>query len=355
MTTPRVLVVAQAFKESLSLGAVAHAVATGVRDAGAEPDILLGSDGGDGLLDALAPRLSHRETLIAMGPLGSPVDVDVGWLGSKTAVLETRLVCGLSLVPPAERDPRRTTTRGVGELVHLLGARGARDIVVGLGGSATMDGGLGMARAWGWVPRDAGGNELPEGGGALVELAHLDPAPKPTACLLALTDVRNPLAGPNGARVYAPQKGADPPTVELLARGLERLVAATVRWGGQGLSLQEGAGAAGGLGFGIACFGGGVLARGAPWVLDQAGFAARLAQAALVVTGEGAFDRTSGEGKLVGEVLRRAAVARVPAALLAPHCSGAPEGVIVESGGGWWDDVVLAQRARIAVTRALTR
>jgi glycerate kinase len=165
--------------------------------------------------------------------------------------------------------------------------------------------------------------------------------------------VRNPLTGEAGARVYAPQKGASPDEVERLARGLERLAAVALAQGEGAPPEAPGSGAAGGLGFGLLLFGGGVLRPGAEWVLQAVGFAQALEQAALVVVGEGAFDSTSLEGKLTGEVMRRAATARVPVLLLAPRANSVPDGVLVESGGGAWSAADLERRAAEAVDRAL--
>ncbi|NIM50024.1 MAG: glycerate kinase [Gemmatimonadales bacterium] len=350
---PRVVVVAQAFKETLPSRVVAGALERAVVAAGAVPQILYGSDGGDGLLDALAPRLERRTTHEAVDPLGRPLQASVGWLDATTAVVESRLVCGLSLLDPEERDPLSTSTRGVGQLILRVAANGARQVYVGLGGSATMDGGVGMARAWGWTPRDETGDELPEGGGSLAKLAQLDPGLRPEVALVGLCDVRNPLTGPRGARVYAPQKGASPTQVEQLARGMERLAGVAAVAGRAELAGHPGAGAAGGLGFGLLYFGDGTLQQGAGWVLRRIGFDAAISGAALVVAGEGAFDQTSLEGKLTGEVIRQAQGAGVPVLLLAPRASDVPPGVTVEAGGGRWSADDLERRAQGAVARII--
>lgn len=350
---PVVVIVAQAFKETLPAAQVAAACETAVTAEGGRPVVLLGSDGGDGLLEALGAELRRTTTYRVSGPRGDPVAASVGWLKGGSAVVESRLVCGLSLLPGSQRDPLQATTRGLGELIGLVEADGAASIYVGLGGSATMDGGVGMARAWGWVPRDDAGEPLPEGGGALARLAALEPGRRPGAAIIGLADVRNPLTGPRGARVYAAQKGATAEAEERLAAGLERLVAASRHLGSEALAERPGAGAAGGLGFGIMLFGGGELVPGAGWVLDRLGFDDVVDGVAGVVTGEGAFDATSMDGKLTGEVLRRAEAAGVRTALLAPAASSVPAGVIVESGGGRWDAATLARRARAAVGRML--
>jgi glycerate kinase len=353
MTRPIVAVVAQSFKESFSAAEVAKRVSSGVALAGADPEVVLASDGGDGLLEALANDLDCVEPVRVTDPLGRSVMASIGWLDQSTAVVESRLACGLGLLTASERDPLRTSSRGVGELVGRGIERGARTVLVGLGGSATMDGGVGMARAWGWVPRDAIGARLVEGGGALVDLTRMDPGESLPISLVGLCDVQNPLTGVAGARVYAAQKGASAADEERLARGLERLVGATAAFGGAELAAREGAGAAGGLGFGILCFGTGRLTSGASWILDRVDFTSILARASAVITGEGAFDRTSSMGKLTGVVLRRANGAGVPVLLLAPRARNVPEGVMVETGGGTWSAAELERRAAVATERML--
>jgi glycerate kinase len=315
--------------------------------------VLVGSDGGDGLLDALGGRLIRQEQVTVSDPLGKPTEVAFGWLGSAAAVVESRLVCGLSLLAPGERNPLVTTTYGLGQLISAVVARGAAEVFVGLGGSATMDGGVGMARAWDWRPRDAAGRALPHGGGALSKLERLEPGKAPAARLVGLCDVTNPLTGRGGARVYARQKGATPAEEEHLASGLERLAAVAAKMGGAGLAGRSGAGAAGGLGFGVLFFGNGTLSSGANWVLDRIGFVDALAQADLVVTCEGEFDATSREGKLTGQVLSLAGRAQVPALLIAPKAQSVPDGVHVESGGGIWSAGEIEHRAGEAVARVL--
>jgi glycerate kinase len=354
VSRPMVAAVAQAFKESLSVGEVAAAFEAGIREAGGEPLVLLASDGGDGLLDALAPAVVRWSVHRVSDPLLRPLDgVPIGWLDDGSAVIESRLACGLGLLATAERDPLVTSTRGVGELIAQAVGAGAGTVFVGLGGSATVDGGVGMARAWGWVPRDAEGRELPEGGGALVGLAAMDAGRRPDALVVGVSDVASPLLGPRGARVFASQKGASPEDAERLAAGLERLAEVVGEGGPLGLSACVGAGAAGGLGFGILQFARGRLEAGAAWVLDRVGFDHALAGAALLLLGEGRFDRTSLEGKLTGVALSRAVERGVGVALVAPHAEQIPERVVAETGGGRWDAAELSRRAASAVRRAL--
>jgi glycerate 2-kinase len=348
---PRVVVIGQAFKGSLSAADVARALGEGAAAAGASTTVIVGSDGGDGLLDAIAaPRRStHRVT----GPLGEPVEVAVGWIDARTAVIESRLACGVALIPWERRDPERTTTRGVGELLSELAAAGATDVIVGLGGSATMDGGLGAARAWGWRARDDRGTDLPDGGGALEHLHTLEPSQRLGVAITALADVRNPLLGPGGAAVFARQKGATPEATTRLMAGLQRLVDCSPSWDGPVIAERPGAGAAGGLGFGLACFGGARLEPGAAWVLGRAGFAAALGQADAVVVAEATFDATSLAGKLTGEVVSQARAAGVPVAVITPRPLLRPPGVLVLNRRGHWRPADVATMCERAARRLL--
>src|SRR5574341_1256289 len=168
MTPKLVLVAPTAFKGTLGPRQVADALAAGVRQAVPDARVILCpvSDGGDGLLDVLLGSESFREPLQVTGPLGEPVRAEIGWRDSETAVIESASACGLALIPADRRAPLRASTRGVGELMASARERGARTIVVGLGGSSTTDGGTGMARALGWTFKDASGAPLAEGGGA---------------------------------------------------------------------------------------------------------------------------------------------------------------------------------------------
>jgi glycerate kinase len=346
----RVVLVAQAFKESIGLAEVASAMERGCRLAGFQPVVVAASDGGDGLMEALAGDLVRRTGHQVTGPTGAPLHVEVGWIGDAAAVVESRLVCGLSLVDPRERDPRSTTTRGLGELIARLESEGARQILVGLGGSATMDGGAGMARAWGYEFLDAGQRPLPEGGGALEQLAEIRAGRRPGPDITGLVDVRNPLTGPGGAVQFAEQKGASPQVAERLARGLERLAARVPR--GMELALRPGSGAAGGLGFGLLAFAGARLVPGSAWMLERLRLDSLLEGAAAVVAGEGRFDATSLGGKLTGEVLARASAAGVPGVLVSPTVTAAPPGrTRVETGGAPWSALDLERHVAQALAR----
>jgi glycerate 2-kinase len=334
--TETILVAPTAFKGTLGPRQVVDALVAGVRRALPHANILTCpvADGGDGLLDAVLPPATLRERVRATGPLGVPVSAELGWLDAETAIFESASVCGLALLPADRRNPREATSRGVGELIVEAVDRGAAVVVVGLGGSACVDGGTGAARGLGWTFTDVNGAPLAEGGAALRELSDWTAGWPLAARVIALSDVRAPLTGPEGAApVFAPQKGAGPVDVQVLAAGLERLAGAMGAHGRPELATLAGGGAAGGLGAGLAFFAHAELVPGAPWVLDRVGFDAALAKATFVLTGEGAFDQTSLLGKATGEVLRRARVARKRAAVVTGRASDTGD-VHVAAGDG---------------------
>src|ERR1700694_5495753 len=292
----RIVVAPNAFKGSLSALDAAEAIAEGVRVAASDADVVLVpiADGGDGTVDALvAATRGERRTLRVRGPLGDPVDADYGRIdGGATAVIEMAKAAGLALVPPGRRDPRITTTYGVGELLQRAYDEGARHLVVGVGGSATNDGGAGMAQALGYHLLDETGRELPPGGLALKRLARIHvggvhanwkEAEVEVAC-----DVTNPLTGPSGASaVYGPQKGATPEMVAELDAALKHLAGIIRRDLGVDVEQLPGAAAAGGLGAGMVAFSGARLRPGADLVMKVLHLDERLTGAQLVVTRAG--------------------------------------------------------------------
>jgi glycerate kinase len=280
------------------------------------------ADGGEGTVHALvrATRGSVRTTRVH-DPLLRDIDAEWGILGDgKTAVVEMAAASGLPLLRDPERDPRITSTRGTGELILAAAASGADRIVVGIGGSATNDGGAGMARALGYRFLDRDGRDLPEGGAALVRLHHLEGQTDPRLIRPAIEvacDVRNPLLGPEGASaIYGPQKGATSQMVEELDTALARYADVIEDFVGRNVRDVPGAGAAGGLGAGLLAFLDARLRSGAELVLDATRFASRVAGADLVVTGEGRADAQSAYGKLTQAVTHAARDAGVRAAMI---------------------------------------
>ncbi|MEU2256238.1 glycerate kinase [Nocardia xishanensis] len=316
---PRVLLAPDKFKGSLPASAVAGALAAGI--AAARPDAQIRqvpvADGGDGTVDAFVAAGWERVESIAPGPTGvlAPASYAVR---DDTAVVELAEVVGLSKLPGGHFDPLGAGTEGLGVLVADALKRGATHIVLGLGGSASTDGGAGLLRALGVRVRDAEGRELSPGGGGLARAAHIDrgglhPAAAAARFTLAC-DVDNPLLGPKGAvAVYAPQKGAD-------AAQRAILEAALTNWArlvGTEFAERPGAGAAGGTGFGALAVLGAQVRSGIEVLLELLDFPSLLRDATLVVTGEGSLDTQSLHGKAPIGVCAAARAAGVPAVAVA--------------------------------------
>ena len=293
------------------------------------------SDGGEGMTRALAAAL-HGElhTVKVTGPDGNPVDAEFALINNGlTAVFEMASASGLVLVNPLKRDPMTATTYGTGEVIRAILDLGVRDILIGLGGSATVDGGAGMAQALGYSLLDLRGRELPRGGGALHMLSRIAIAEADSrlqeARITTACDVRNPLSGPLGAaQVFGPQKGATPDMVAKLDSNLRHLFSV---WERQSMLLPKempGDGAAGGLGAGLRAFCNAQPKSGAELVLDAIDFRRQIKGADLVVTGEGRTDSQTAEGKICSAVATAARRENVPVLLL----SGAIEGSQEEIG-----------------------
>jgi glycerate kinase len=318
----RVLVAPDKFKGSLTAAEAARAIARGVRAAGAEAIELPVADGGEGTLDALVHGAGGTVMgVIARGPMGVPVRAHLGRLADGTGVVEMAQASGLRLVPERERDPLRATSRGTGELIRGALARMPPAIIVALGGSATVDGGTGLAAALGVRFLGEDGRPVADGGGALERLAKIDASRLDerlgSVRLVAAADVASPLLGPRGAaRAFGPQKGATPSDVEALEHGLgllaERLKI-DLRADVAGL---PGAGAAGGAGAMLAALGA-EIRPGIDVVLETLRFDQRVAAADLVLTGEGRLDETSLAGKAPVGVARVARTAGVGCVALA--------------------------------------
>lgn len=319
----KIVIATDKFKEALSARQACEAIERGIRGAlpDAQVEVVPMADGGDGTAEALiaATGGEWRESMVA-DPLGRPVRAPWGLLGeSKTAIIEMAAASGLSLVPAEHRDPTKTTTYGTGELIRAaLDARATR-ILIGIGGSATTDGGAGAAQALGvsFLKPDGSLFTDPLTGGDLpniarIDMSGLDPRLARTPIEIAC-DVDNPLLGPQGAAaVYGPQKGATPAQVELLDQALARLADLIERDLGKNVRDLAGAGAAGGLGAGLVAFTDGQLRRGVQMVMAANGLADRVRGADLVITGEGRLDRQSLMGKVIAGVVEAARSAGVP-------------------------------------------
>ena len=319
------MIAPQSFKGSADAVSVAAAIARGVRRVwpDAETVEVPLADGGEGTVRALVHATSgEMRTARVHDPLLREIDAEWGVLGDRTtAVVEMAAASGLPLLKESERDARITSTRGTGELIIAAAASGAHRIVIGIGGSATNDGGAGMARAFGYRFFDRDGNELPEGGGALARLHRIDGQTDPRLvrpAIDAACDVVNPLLGPEGASaVFGPQKGATPEIALELDAALARYADVVERFVGRKIRDVPGAGAAGGLGAGLLAFLDARLVSGAKLVLDAVGFDRKLAGATLVITGEGRIDRQSAYGKLTQAVTVAARGRGVPVVAVA--------------------------------------
>ncbi len=329
----KIVVAPQALKGSLDAEAVGSAVAAGVRSVFGEAELVCVAiaDGGEGTVRAMVSATSGQlMTSRVHGPLGELVDAEWGILGAraassptphlstKTAVIEMAAASGLPLLPPQLRDPRMTSTYGTGELIRAALDFGCRHLLIGIGGSATNDGGAGMAVALGAKLLDKDGQPLPPGGAWLANLARVDATGLDMrlreSTVEVACDVTNPLCGPTGAsRVYGPQKGATPQVVEELDAALGRYAEVLYRDLEVDVALVSGAGAAGGLGAGLLAFTGATLVPGAQLVLDALDFSSLVAGAELVITAEGRLDAQTAYGKAVAAVARasRRAGARV--------------------------------------------
>jgi glycerate kinase len=324
-----VLIAPDKFKGTLTALQAARAIARGWGRArpGDTLELLPISDGGDGFGAALAALLGARaRTARTVDAAHRPCTARWWWVAqSQTAILESANVIGLAMLPAGRFHPFDLDTLGLGQMLLAASKRGARRMLVGIGGSATNDGGFGMARALGWRFWDRRGRELTRWT-ALEALERVQPPESPWRVGVVVgVDVDNPLLGRHGAtRVYGPQKGLRAEDFPRAERCLKRLAAVVRRQFGRDVASLAGAGAAGGLGFGLAAFCGAELVSGFELFARLAQLERRLRRAGLVITGEGALDRSTAMGKGVGRLAQRCAALGVPCLGLAGTISNAP-------------------------------
>jgi glycerate kinase len=316
--TQRVVIASDKFKGSLTATEVAQALAAGMLDVlpRLQTVLLPVADGGDGTVAAALSAGYDKITVDAVGPTGEQVRAPYALHGDR-AVVELAAVVGLSMLPGGRLDPLRSSTYGLGLVIADAIRRGATTVVLGLGGSASTDGGAGMVQALGARLLDADGHDLQPGGGALANLAHLDLAPLRARLeavkIIVASDVDNPLLGPNGAAaVFGPQKGAQPQNVQMLERGLRHWSELVSQATERNDTERPGAGAAGGAGYAALAVLNAEIRPGIELILDLIDFDAKVAGADLVVTGEGSLDEQSLAGKAPVGVARAAAKAGVP-------------------------------------------
>jgi len=311
----RITIAPNAFKGTLTAAEAALCIKHGLQKALPDATFVCVpmADGGDSTAAAIVDATGgHWVRCRVSDPLGRRISAQFGLTGDgRTAVVEMAAASGLVLLKPAERNPLITSTRGTGELIRAALAKKISRLLVGIGGSATNDGGMGMARALGVKFLDAQGGELPEGGGALdklarIDIAGLDPRLKQIQMEVAC-DVDNPLFGPRGAaQVYGPQKGATPAMVRKLDAGLKRLAAVIKQDLGLEVEKLPGAGAAGGMGAGLAAFLKGQMRPGVDIVMEAVNLPTKLAGCDLVITGEGRLDGQTIFGKAPAGVAKAA-------------------------------------------------
>jgi glycerate kinase len=322
----KVVVAPNAFKGTLTASQAAAAIALGVREVFPEAEVLEVpvADGGDGTVEALVSAHHGKFSSVEVeGPLGDPVQAIFGTIeAGRTGVVELASASGLALIAADRRDSRKASTYGFGQLLQAVRGAEVKQVIAGIGGSATNDGGAGMAQALGYRLLDAAGHELPRGGAALVRLDRIDPAGFDPGWLslnvMVACDVTNPLTGPQGASaVYGPQKGADEAAVRELDAALAHFAMVIERDLGKRVADVPGAGAAGGAGAGLMAFLDARLVPGAPLIVTASGFDEKIRGADLVITGEGRVDSQTAYGKAPGEVAKRAQAARIPVLLIA--------------------------------------
>jgi len=316
----KIVIAPDSFKGTNSSMAVASRIEKGILRVFPQAEIVKIpiADGGEGTVDALvAGAGGDTYTVDVTGPLGEDINAGYAILKSGTAALEMAASSGLPLISNERRNPLTATTYGVGQMILAAIERGAKEIVIGLGGSATNDGGVGMAQALGVSFQDQSGRELDFGGAALAKLAKIDissmnPLLKDVKIKIA-SDVNNPLCGPKGASaIFGPQKGATPEMVEQLDCALGHYAGIVKEQLGIDIADEPGAGAAGGLGFGLLIFCGASIGSGIETMLDAVHFEEKLEGCALCITGEGKIDGQSAFGKVPVGVAGRARKLDVP-------------------------------------------
>ncbi|QUL98097.1 MAG: glycerate kinase [Candidatus Fermentithermobacillus carboniphilus] len=332
----KVLVSMNAFKGSLSAKEACSLVAQGFLCG--YPEAVVSerplADGGDGTVDVLLEALGgYPETVEVTGPYGDPVRARVGIVdGGKTVIIESASCSGLALVPPEKRDVYRAHSRGVGELLRWAALRGARRIIVGIGGTAMNDGGIGMAQAAGALIRDADGRDVPPGIPGLFSVASVALGSIPDTFrdiqVIGISDVSNPLVGPEGATaVYGPQKGINPSEIDAVDREMKRYAEILGRDLGRNPCDLPMAGAGGGLGGALWAFFGAKLVDGARFILEETGVLEEMDECDLVLTGEGTVDSQTKKGKVPFAVASAAAERSIPVIVIA---GGLADDVIAE-------------------------
>lgn len=332
----KIIIAPNAFKGSLSAWEAACCIEEGIKRALPKARCIKVpvADGGDGTVEALVRATGGKQVYKKVdGPAGKPARAGFGVLGdNRTGVIEMAMASGLALIPKREQNPLKTTTYGTGQLIEAAMDKGCRYLIVGIGGSATVDGGIGMAQALGIKFLDKSGKEVGRGGGALakiknIDISGLDKRMKKTNVVVAC-DVTNPLLGRNGsARIFGPQKGADPKMVVQLEAGLANLARVIKRDLGKDIKNIPGAGAAGGLGAGLMAFLDANLKSGIDLVIKAAELEQKMKGADLVITTEGCIDEQTAFGKAPAGVAAIGKKYKVPVVALGGQVAGQTQGL----------------------------
>ena len=322
----KIVIAIDSFKGSISSAEAGQAAKDGVLSVLPKCEVIQFpiADGGDGVLDVLITAMQGRYIAVkAHNPLMELIDTRYGISGNgKTALIEMAAVSGLTLIPQDKRNPMLTTTFGTGELIKYALDEGIRDFIIGIGGSATNDAGLGMLQALGYRFYDKNNNVLGTGGNIMIDVESIDisdahPALK-KSCFTVVCDVNNPFYGTDGAAyVFAGQKGADDEMIAELDKGMRHIAKVIQCKTGKSIGNVAGAGAAGGLGGGLVAFFNDDLQNGIKLLLDKLDFKEKIRNADLIITGEGKADRQTTMGKVPFGILQEAKKQNIPVILIA--------------------------------------
>ena len=334
----KILIAPDSFKESVEALDVCHAIQSGFSQVFPDADykLLPMADGGEGTSAVLSYVLGGRWKEVRVhDPLMRPINAKYLLLPDATAVIEVAQACGLHLLTVAERNPVIASSYGVGELIEDALNEGVKRIIIGLGGSATNDAGIGMLQALGFQFLDKSRKALGQGGETMEKIAHICTQnvheSLKNAHFIVACDVQNPFYGPNGAAaVYARQKGADDAMIEELDRGMRSFAQVILKETGRDISNIPGSGAAGGMGGGMLAFLNAELRSGADLLLDLSQFESKIADADLIITGEGRIDRQSLMGKIPGKILEIGKRKGIPVIAIAGCVED--EGILMSAG-----------------------
>ena len=361
----RILISPNAMKGSLTATEFAHAIAEGLLLANPEFELILRplADGGDGTSEVLVNTLKGRFVqVVVTDPLGRRVDSRFGWLAeSNCAIIEMAEASGLKMLGLNELNPMVASSRGTGELINSAIELGAKKIILGIGGSATVDGGTGMLKALGYKLLDNSGDEVPEGGQGLIGVAKIDPggvSSKLMNCEIVIaSDVVNPIFGDEGGiEVYSPQKGATPSMIKDLTNGFENYVSVLETTSGKELHSLIGGGAAGGIAMPLIALLNARIVSGAETIMETLGIIQELKTCDLVITGEGCVDIQTANGKGAAAVAKEAHKAGIPViaigGIVKPEASSIFNGVFSITNGPC--DLDYAMKNAYVLTKSLS-